>query len=76
MTTTLGPLSPEWSNAYAILPTSMRMLFVLKGLPLVRHFEEVVDRLAAPGHTILLATKTAWDDALQPERGRVRSPEA
>ena len=43
----------------------MRILFVLKGLPLLRHFEEVVDRLAADGHTILLApTKTAPDDAL------------
>ena len=33
----------------------MRILFVLKGLALVRHFEEVVRHLAEKGHTVILA---------------------
>ena len=33
----------------------MRILFVLKGFALVRHFEEVVRHLAEKGHTVILA---------------------
>ena len=46
----------------------MRILFVLKGLALVRHFEEMVERLAADGHTIILAPyKTKTDTAPLPD---------
>ena len=33
----------------------MRIIFVLKGFALVRHFEEVVRHLAEKGHTVILA---------------------
>ena len=33
----------------------MRILFVLKGLAMVRHFEDVVRHLAEKGHTVILA---------------------
>lgn len=36
-------------------PMSMRILFVLKGFGLIRHFEEVVQHLVTNGHTVILA---------------------
>ena len=36
-------------------PMSMRILFVLKGFGLIRHFEEVVQHFVTNGHTVILA---------------------
>ncbi len=43
----------------------MRILFVLKGLALVRHFDEVLARLADE-HEIVLAPTKFGDDPLLP----------
>ena len=45
----------------------MRILFVLKGLALVRHFDEVVAHLADAGHQIILAPMKLGDEELLPE---------
>jgi hypothetical protein len=47
----------------------MRILFVLKGLPLLRHFEETLAHLAERGHRIVLADLKEHPDAREvPER--------
>lgn len=45
----------------------MRILFVLKGLALVRHFDEVVTHLADAGHQIILAPTKFGDEELLPD---------
>ena len=45
----------------------MRILFVLKGLVLVRHFDDVLARLADRGHEVLLAPIKFGDDELLPD---------
>ena len=45
----------------------MRILFVLKGLALVRHFDEVVAHLADAGHQIILAPMKLGDEKFLPE---------
>ena len=45
----------------------MRILFVLKGLALVRHFDTVVAHLADAGHQVILAPTKFGDEELLPE---------
>jgi FkbM family methyltransferase len=45
----------------------MRILFVLKGLVLIRNFDEVIARLADAGHDILLAPTRFGDEELLPK---------
>ena len=40
----------------------MRILFILKGLGLVRHFDEVVEHLVGAGHEVVLAQAKPTDD--------------
>ena len=45
----------------------MRILFVLKGLALVRHFDEVLTLLADAGHEVILAPTKVGDDLQVPD---------